>query len=84
MAWNMQHLTVLQMNQMQSLVMRCHHSWSITARGEEKYDNPQVDQAAKDIICTHEEKTLLIGHLERMKNSHVPEKLLVYAPEHGK
>ena len=34
-------------------------SWRIFARGEEEYSNPQVGQATKGILCTHEEETLL-------------------------
>ena len=35
------------------------HSRHIFVKGEEKYNNLQVGQAAKDIICTREEETLL-------------------------
>ena len=53
------------------------HSWSNTARRDEKYDNPQVGQAAKDIIRR-------LYFMECMNDMCVLKKLLVCAPEHGK
>lgn len=45
---------------------------------------PLSGQTGENVVCAHEEETLLFGKIEDMKDEYVPKKLLVCATEQGK